>query len=64
MLVEITLNHARNYGAAAANANAEEECGAVVKSMAAFETIRQSMEQEITNFFKCALKSFTDTVLK
>lgn len=63
MPVEITLTHSKHDGMAS-KASAEAECTAVLQSMIAFDTIRQKMEQDMTNFFGCALKSFADTVLK
>jgi len=32
--------------------------------MAEFEAIRQKIEEDLKNFFGCALKSFADSVLK
>jgi hypothetical protein len=43
---------------------AQSDLSAVLQSMSAFESIRQKMEPDLTNFFGCALKSFADTVLK
>ena len=62
MLVEIALTHPRSDGSGKASTDAE--CTAVLETMAAFDSIRQKMEQEMTTFFGCALKSFADTVLK
>ena len=42
----------------------EVECTALIQSLAAFEAIRQKIEQDMTNFFGLALQSFAETVLK
>ena len=64
MVAEITLTHPKSDGMASGKASAEAECTAVLQPMIAFDTIRQKMEQDMTTFFGCALKSFADTVLK
>lgn len=62
--MEIALNHAGNHDSVGSKTGVEGEYSNVLQSMAAFEAIREKMEQDLTNFFGCALKSFSDTVLK
>ena len=63
MFVEtVRLNHPIVVGTA--SRQSEVECTAVIQSLAAFEAIRQKIEQDMTNFFGCALQSFAATVLK
>ena len=63
MFVEtVRLNHPTVVGTP--SRQTEVECTAVIQSFAAFEAIRQKIEQDMTNFFGRALQSFADTVLK
>jgi len=59
----VRANHRTDVGTPSRQ-SLEVECTAVIQSLAAFESIRQKIEQDMKNFFGCALHSFADTVLK
>lgn len=58
------MNHSEDNGRPTRQIGTQPDLSAVMHSMTAFETIRQKVEENMTVFFGCALKSFADTVLK
>jgi uncharacterized protein YcgI (DUF1989 family) len=60
----VRANHATDVGTPSRQTGLQVECTAMIQSLAAFEAIRQKIEEDMKNFFGCALQSFANTVLK